>query len=118
VAKPASTAEVDGRIVDKVWMERGSIGPKARNSDEWMRDNAGAGWKHIRHNHINNKGDNNQFTRFGEEYEDPGRVKKLILEAIENGEPTVLRNSGSRDDLFYVYEVPNTNGKYISTSRK
>jgi hypothetical protein len=55
VAKPASTAEVDGRIVDKVWMERGSIGPKARNSDEWMRDNAGAGWEHIRHNHINNK---------------------------------------------------------------
>jgi hypothetical protein len=114
VVSPENVGRVDGKRVDNAWLERGCVGREADNSDEWRRDDAGAGWAHIRHNHMNKNGRTNEFKRYGDSYENPERVQRLIMEAIENGNPRVIPRSDGRDDLFYVYEVPNSGGETVS----
>jgi hypothetical protein len=63
---------------------------------------------------MNKNGRTNEFKRYGDSYENPERVQRLIMEAIENGNPRVIPRSDGRDDLFYVYEVPNSGGEMVS----
>lgn len=92
--------------LDTVWLEKGRLG-SAADSDEWIEDEGGAGWAHIKHNHVDTPSGNEFAQKFGPKYEDPDEVKKLIIESIRKGEP--VKDDG---DIIYVYEV---NGKTIST---
>ena len=61
-------------------------------------------------NRLNDQGLINQFIRYGEVYEDPKKVKELLLTVVKNGSPSVDENPKGPDGLKYVYEVPNTPG--------
>jgi len=90
------------------WLEEGRLAPETRRSDEYIVDEGGAGWEHIKHNRIDNP-DGNQFLRYGDKFESKQEVKDLLFETLDNGES--VRIDGSQ---WYRYEVPNSGGKHLS----
>ncbi|KCZ70836.1 hypothetical protein ANME2D_02861 [Candidatus Methanoperedens nitroreducens] len=89
-------------------LENGKLG-SASNSNVWIEDVGGSGWEHIRHNHvIHPRG--NQFLRYGEKYADEAEIQNLIMDSTKNGEKIIKDG-----DMWYIYEVPNSGGKKLST---
>jgi len=68
----------------------------------------GSGWLPIKHNHVDHPS-GNQFEQYGSQYrEDEEAIKRLIVEAAQNGDETLINN-----DIWRVYTVPDSGGRLL-----
>jgi hypothetical protein len=52
----------------------------------------------------------NKILTFGTEFADETKIQELILEGVKNGQELIIE-----DNIWRVYEVPNTGGKQLKT---
>ena len=91
------------------WLEEGKL-VSASSSNIWKYDSGGSGWLHIRNNHVINPSGNQFEDAFGPNYVDEAAIQNLIIDSITSGEKTI-----NGQNIWYVYEVPNSGGKKLST---
>ena len=93
--------------VDTMWLEKGQLRDGSLNPYKY--DTGGAGWEHIRNNHIVNPS-GNQFLRYGSQYSEEENVQDLIRNAVKNGDEHIVDG-----DIWRVSSIDTSEGKkYIS----
>lgn len=101
-----------------VWLEKGRLSEDTRRASDYVYDEGGSGWAHIRNNHVD-KPSGNDFIKFGDEYREPENIKDLIITAVEEG-----RRVERGDATWYVHRTDEGpvsvlvgNNGYIVTAR-